>query len=382
MDNKYLYTLIGILVLAVIIQYISYNSLKVLNEDIIKGKNAKIEQLTNEKNELEAEYAKLAIEFEKLKETNFELERNYNSLNISYSELNSSYSNLMNNYSNLSFSYSELKKETESLISKIDEYGKKIDESMKWFANNAELSNMANSEKTTLKSDLEYECLDIEYDNCKIKTACLPLVNDVFHGLRYLQDISTYGKTDKLASLDEFIQNKGGDCEDYSLFYKAELNSLFSECKGKKIEIEAFVESPGSEKYFVNNRNNWYLKDVRPITVINERNIYPSVVCYLTEPKLGHCVIALSQYPINKTQDISNLNGAELVEPQDGSYVGMIRNEFTMPTGYKLGINQIMIVITDNDLYSYDEENGKWIGYSDFKNEINGMKQRIYSLVQ
>jgi len=382
MDNRYLYTLIGILVLAVILQHISYNSLKALNEDIIKGKNAKIEQLTNEKNELDAEYTKLAIEFEKLRETNFELERNYSSLNSSYSELNSSYSNLMKNYSNLSFSYSELKKETESLISKIDEYGKKIDESMEWFANNAELSKMTDSEKTTLKSDLEYECLDIEYDKCKIKTACLPLVNDVFHGLRYLQDISTYGKTDKLASLDEFINNKGGDCEDYSLFYKAELNSLFSECKGKNIEIEAFVESPGSEKYFVNNRDNWYLNDVKPITIINERNIYPSVVCYLNEPKLGHCVIALSEYPIDKTQDISNLNGAELVEPQDGSYVGTIGREFAMPSGYKLGMKQIMIIITNNDLYSYDEEKGKWIGYSDFKDEINGMKQRIYSLVQ
>lgn len=382
MNNRYVYILITILILVIIIQHINYNSLKEKSEYTIAKKNEQIENLKKEKNELEKEINIITGELNKTKEDYFKLIDEHTELYKMYNELNSTFYELMKNYSNLSFSYYELKKETENLMSSIDEYGRKIEESMEWFANNAELSKMTNSEKTTIQSDLKYECLNIENDKCVIKTACLPLVNDVFHGLRYLQDVTTYSKTDKLASLDEFINKKGGDCEDYSLFYKAELNYIFSECKGKMIEVEAFVESPGSTHYFVNNRNNWYLKDAAPIKIINEYYLYPYVVCYLTEPKIGHCVIALSKNNINKTQDIWNLNGAELVEPQDGSYVGRIGREFGMPSGYKLGIKQIMIVITNNDLYSYDEESGRWVGYSDFKQEIDKIKKRIYDLTQ
>lgn len=371
--EKILVAVILLLFFLNVYQYISYSNLKQLHIKYVNQINQEINNLKLEKERLTKELSLLTEKNDKLKNEFSNLQNNYSILREEYAALNESYVNITGNYTSLQNKYNTLKEEAEKLIAQLDEYAAKINESMSWFSSNSNIDYMKDRLKTSLANDLRSECYSISSDECRIKTSCFLLVNSEFYGLRYISDTSLYGKEDKLASLDEFLSNKGGDCEDYSLFYKAEVNNILNKCSGKKVVIESYIITNNGEKYYVNNRQTWYIEDAEGRELKNG-NKYPYVVCYLTEPSLGHCVVAFSRYKINDSTQISLLYGAELVEPQDGSYVGEIGKEIRLPT-LPDRINELMIVISDDDLYSFDE-NG-WKGYKDFDSQIEKMKNEL-----
>lgn len=355
-----------ILLILNVYQYISYTNLKELYINYKEKAEADIEKLVLEKKNLTYELQNSIYENQKLSEKNKNLE------NL-YSQLNETYTKTVENYTFLNKEYQNLKDEAKTLLTKLDEYEEKINESMGWFSLNSNIENMNNSLKKSIQDDIKSECYRIVFDECRIKTACFYLVNDEFYGLRYLTDVSLYKKNDKLASLEEFLSNKGGDCEDYSLFYKAQINYVLGKCKDKRIVLESYFPSENGARYFVNFRETWFIRDVE-VKELEQGNTYPYVVCYLTEPSLGHCVVAFSRYKINSSDQIYLLDGAELIEPQDGSYLGEIGKEIRLPVNPNQ-INELMIVINNNDLYSFDE-NG-WTGYQDFKTRINEMRNEL-----
>ncbi|MEM3654712.1 MAG: hypothetical protein QXO60_02160 [Candidatus Micrarchaeia archaeon] len=364
--EKILAVAVFLLILLNIYQFNRYNSLRELHLNYVENATSNIEKLNSEKQEL-------ITSLQSALEKNENLKRKLNEAEANYSQLQNEYQMLTQNYTLLGSRYEQLKDEANALLAKLDEYSQKINESMSWFSQNSNIEKMNNNLKTSLVSDLKTECYKIILDECRIKTACFYLVNDEFYGLRYISDTSLYNREDKLSSLDEFIANKGGDCEDYSLFFKAEMNNVLSKCSNKKIIIESYMPIENGNRYFINNRDTWFIRDVEA-KELKPGNIYPYVVCYLTEPLLGHCVVAFSQYKINNSSQINLLNGAELIEPQDGSYMGEIGKEIKLPV-FKNGINELMIVISDNDMYSF--ENGEWIGYADFILSIDNMKKEL-----
>jgi hypothetical protein len=196
------------------------------------------------------------------------------------------------------------------------------------------------------------------------------LVNEQFMNLEYKDD-TTLGKQDKFISLSEFLQNKGGDCEDFSLLYKAEINYLLDNCTKNKITIDAFV--PGSGKYFLDNSNTWYYSDAKKYT-LKQGYTHPNIVCgFLKDPNKsdafgGHCVVAFSKEKITSINNLENLNLAELVEPQTGQYLGHViyggeafKIEYYVDGEYiPEDSSYIKQIITNDDYYLY---HGGWKSY-------------------
>lgn len=295
------------------------------------------------------------------------------------------------NIGQLSETNQGLQKEIEQTISEIEKYQKEIQESIKWFKDNSILEE--ESGKYGIISYLKNNCFKKEGDICKIKTGCLYLTNSEKIGVEYKQDIDVFGKEDKLQSLDDFLENGGGDCEDYSLFYKAEWNLILDYCKDieqENIKVESWdVDKFAQSKYFLDFDEEWYFEGVSKVN-LKKGYIYPNVVCgniYNLNTKTinGHCVIAFTKKKIITKKDLIELNLAPLVEPQDGSYMGLINDNYSgiylleeadncrrfIPDSY------IFSIITDNDYFLFSFDNCEWISYSIFDEELSNQKQNL-----
>jgi hypothetical protein len=202
----------------------------------------------------------------------------------------------------------------------------------------------------------------------------------------YKLDEITSSKTDYLQSLTQFFENEGGDCEDFSLLFKAQINYLINYCDKEKIIIEAYTQTKNENEYFVNYNNSWFLSKAKAKELSLE-NIYPTIVCgnmydLRSEQINGHCVIAFSSKKINSVEDLTYLVGAQLVEPQSGEYLGTINNHSIVGDGGEDLVNQnfsnifliskenystiisypsyIHTVITDNDLFHFSFSSKEW----------------------
>ncbi|MFA5931295.1 MAG: hypothetical protein WC821_03205 [archaeon] len=300
-------------------------------------------------------------------------------LNSKLIELQSKYSSLSSSNAALDKSYLELKQEAQGTISKIMDYESSIKSSLAWFQTNSVFSSFQKNVLLNLKSS----CLE-KSSSCEINLGCFFLVNKEFVKYSYKTDITTSNSEDKLQSLEDFMKNKGGDCEDFSLFFKAEFNSLVRSCASKPVKLFAWVEKKGS-RFWANYSNTWYMDDATK-KYFDVNNIFPTVVCGsmldLMSGKInGHCVIAFSEKEILSSSDISSLESAELIEPQSGKYLGYVGNEsgiflITSPSATNSYIN---ILITNNDLFLYS--NGKWNSYGSFGSELLLRKSALENLL-
>ncbi|MFH1063572.1 MAG: hypothetical protein V1729_00660 [Candidatus Woesearchaeota archaeon] len=296
-------------------------------------------------------------------------------------DLNSSYEEIQIQHGTLSQDYQGLKIQVTGTLEKIDEYNEEIEESMDWFRYNSALGK--SQKEGFARMYIDTDCYYPADNACYIKTGCLHLVNTENLDLRYRYDLETSKEIDKLQSLSEFISNKGGDCEDYSLFFKAEWNYLLDQCMKthdpEKIIIEGwYQDEKSSDRHWLDYDKDWYIDDVTGIK-LSKGYIYPNVVCglvynfRLAKPS-GHCVIALTQKRMESLQDIELLDHAYLIEPQDGSYMGRV-NEVP---GLKLLVDgereeliftpHIFSVITDNDYFLF--YNSAWHSYSQFEDQL------------
>jgi hypothetical protein len=288
-----------------------------------------------------------------------------------------------------------LQLETEGLISKVDSYEKNLQDSMQWFSTNANLSGIEDRFKTEqVQYSLRDNCFIFEGGKCKIKTGCLWVTNTKM-GLEYKSDIEYAGQSDRLLSLQEFVRNYGGDCEDYSLFYKAEMNQILDECSSyipSNIALESFVPG-GYEDYFLDfnteQETRYYLPQTQPFQ-IKAGYIYPNVVCGQlydgdTRQISGHCVIAFTRNKIKTVSQLRlELNGAPLVEPQDGEYMGLINSNSNiyLSSATQQHDSYIYIVITDDDEFLFEDESGTWTSYSTFSQDLESLKQEIIATLK
>lgn len=300
----------------------------------------------------------------------------YDSLSVDFARLNSSYSKLESEHSTLDSSFKDLRGEVDNTIGKITQYEKDIQSSMDWFKSNSQL------DYSDAKTFLFIECVSEEDSGCYIKTGCPWLVNQEYLGLRYKSDYYTSDKADDLQSLDDFITSDGGDCEDYALFYKAEWNFMTSKCKSEDIFVDSWSYVDDGGRYWLDWDKDWYVDGAKDVRI---EVGFPNVVCgriydYNTQTVIGHCIIGFTKEPIEKIEDLSLLDGAVLIEPQNGEYMGHINTDsgIILPKdGDRVSefASYIFVIITDNDYFGYSEEESEWQSYSRFLEQLQGQKQ-------
>jgi len=287
---------------------------------------------------------------------------------------------LKKEYENLSIEYAELNRDAEEMLGTIDEYKKDIEASMEWFEMNSNI-NMINDSfaREKLKGLLQSRCIEKNDDLCIINTGCIYLVNSEYFDAEYINDTSIYEEEDKLQSLDEFLMHRGGDCEDFSLFYRAELAFLIEKCGGREVVLDSWQPVEHEKRFWLDAGHNWYLRYADGMFLKGYK--YPYVVCGMlydsvNEEKGGHCMIALAKEEINGVDDIELLNGGVLIEPQDGRFVDYIGNKTILVADEEDfdAPYYIYEVIIDNDLLFFRDE---WLGFALFDERLDSIKERF-----
>ena len=364
--NIRLYLIILILLLSGITMYQHY----ILNS------------IKEEKAAIEANFSSYKIEAtDKINQ----LQNKIYQLNQSYNILKERKEELDKKYAEINETYQILRGEANKTVKTLKEYEREIEKSIKWFKLNSYLNSTF--KQIEIETEIDRNCFEIRGDKCYIKTGCLYLINTKKLDLKYKKDIATILEEDKLQSLENFIKNGGGDCEDYALFYKAELNYILEECKDitkKNIIFESYyIDEKSDDRYWLDYDKDWYLNDVTK-TSFNSY-IYPNIVCgNIYDLNLGevsgHCVIALTQNKIEKIEDIDKeLDGAPLIEPQDGSFIGYV-NRLSYGENNYISTVDITDVITDTDYFIYSKE-FSWISYSFFRNKIEDQQNKLITLI-
>lgn len=246
---------------------------------------------------------------------------------------------------------------------KLNEFQIIVQDSIQWFKQNINIENYG--DYGLIREELS-RCVHY-MDGCRIDLGCLYSTNKK-NGFEYKLDEKTSKKADFLQDLRQIFSNKGGDCEDFSLLYRAEYNYLLSQCL-----------------------RNYSRSEIVPYTGDMEINkTYMYIVCGTWDPKeivaewAGHCMVALSKAPIASTSDVySAIKASTLIEPQNGQFEGHMGETDTIyifPDGQPPNtLYYIDFVITDDDLkifYAYSDE-VKWFGYQDFMVYISDLRNKV-----
>ncbi|MCX8163151.1 MAG: hypothetical protein N3D10_01200 [Candidatus Micrarchaeota archaeon] len=278
----------------------------------------------------------------------------------------------------------ELKNLEENLKTKEQEFGKikqeyldlllELNESVKWFKNNSAIE-----QKYSWKSDILIERVtkDCVFKD-KLNLACIShLMENTAISIKYKND-SELGKVDFLQSVKQTIDREGGDCEDYSLFFKALLNTL----KQSKINatIELFKYDPKVDSIFViyplkreASESYWYMPHSYSYPTLKLNESYFYVVCYLENETQGHCVVAIDKNKINNSEQLILLDGAELFEPQNGQFVGKLeklKNKllYCYQEQKQKSCYDVILIISDWDIYY--KKNEQYVGLKDYEKKI------------
>jgi len=299
----------------------------------------------------------------------------------------------------------------ESLVSDInatkkslDDFERQINESTAWFSNNSNITPVRQFRE--MQNQLSTFCIDVYGDTCRIKLSCPRLVNDEYSQFEYLTDSSLFGKTDKLQSLQEFADNRGGDCEDYSLAVKAELNYIAQKCRDQglsKIEYEP-VEYASGNQYIIkkdtysNPPVTWFYSDAKGVQLPLDYSNY-SVVCGTFAVGVsangtivlgGHCLLGFSKTRIANSSDIyPAISDAYFVEPQTGYVVdttGYLKPQSGEAHGAEFRSTQASIwtIITGDDFYIYaQQDNGTWLwrGYRDIYGQTETIRASLERII-
>ncbi len=264
------------------------------------------------------------------------------SCNESYALLSGKHLNCTKENYLLTTSLSDTRDEIEDLSESLTNFEEEIAQSMEWFTDNSNTNSMA----TRLKMR-SHECSQGD----EVNLACIPLVMEEEEGWSYHVE-----PRDRLLSFDEMAWEGGGDCEDWSLFFKGTINYLRQRGAGKDQDLIAWQPGPGSFTIY----NGWYYENAAPRKVGTiDDNVY--VICYDS-----HCVVAISPETIIDSSDIPKLEGSPAIEPQNGQYLFTIGDGFghEVCSPSSCDTDDIFIVITDDDIYEH--YNVGWLGYKDF----------------
>lgn len=311
-----------------------------------------------------------------LKNDSHNLEENFKALKRSYQlvtkenqALRESNVKLKQESASLSTSIKNTQFEVEQTIEKLNEFDSTVKDSIRWFKENTNIENL--SDYDTIKKQLD-KCVKLS-DSCDIDLKCIYTINKN-NNIRYRYDEDTVGKPDFLKDLKLILKQSGGDCEDFSLLYRAEFNYLLDKCliNYSRDEIYSIAIDQKTEEPFK----------------IDEDYMY--IICGNFDPKEiignveGHCLNALTKGPINKSKDIyPQIAESIMVEPQIGEFYGNM-NSTDYVKLFNDGVppdtlHYVDFVITDDDLYIFDPYSDKveWKGYHDFLKDSQQIRNSV-----
>ncbi|MFH0737159.1 MAG: hypothetical protein V1827_00580 [Candidatus Micrarchaeota archaeon] len=340
-------------------------------------------ELAGTKNDLATVQDNLAAARSTIDERNREISLQQNKIENLTLDLSEKNSEMISLRSKLNETESELEEaqntleEAETEITGIREEAlamdEKISQSIAWFTDNSVLPSTLKTDRFISKA--ENGC--ISHD--KVSLACISYLMAQELDLQYKSDPTG----ERLYSLEEIIERKGGDCEDYALFFKAALNYLDLGDKG----LEAWA--PGIGRYIVyedwSTDTRWYYDDAEGMNLGGADTMKPYAACYFfdTEGTVweGHCVIMLTAMNISSSKDISadSLSDAVFFEPQDGGYLGRMGAEFQScedgQTGCEATPYSISFIITDGDLYEFSD--GRWNYYEGYRDRTAELLKKL-----
>ncbi|MCD6414806.1 MAG: hypothetical protein J7L23_04245 [Candidatus Diapherotrites archaeon] len=314
------------------------------------------------------------------------LEYNNSKLEKSLEKANSELENKDKELKEKGQQLSALKTDINSTLDELKAYETRLNDRMNWFRENSNIDHF--SDYKHFQDSLKSRCVKLEHGDCNINLACLSFVNSYKEGLEYKTDNETSGTSDALQNLESIISNKGGDCEDFSILFMAELNYLTGFCteKNTNASFTGFVQ--GGSIFYVENSRTYYLKNTEKKQLPKEyENYYMACGNFPEAPNVetssdvvGHCVVAFSPRPIASSKDVySSLKDAILVEPQTGELVYDLRNdtEMLVPSNSTYGRYFLYLVVTDKDSYDFDGNSGEWKGFEDFLSFVKDREREL-----
>lgn len=346
-------------------------------------RDSALSELSNTKTALNSSQRQLVEARAELENRMEEIERQKGDISALGQELNASRAETRSLMRRLNETEAELEETRDTLAEASDEISRireealemdeQINESIAWFKDNAELPE-------TLKADrfvnhVEKSCVG----DSTLRLACVSYLMKEDLGFMYKDDPTG----DRLYSIEEIITRRGGDCEDYSLFYKALLNRF----EGEDLSLEAWTTGTGRYVIYEDTSTGryWYYDDSDGITLGNAKVEKPYVACYFYgmegETRVGHCIIMLANSTIDSPDDITNkkLDGAMLFEPQDGQYMGSIGDEYTVceegDETCDMEDYSLTFIITDSDLFEFS--GGEWDYYAGSHEDIGTLIARL-----
>jgi len=265
------------------------------------------------------------------------------------------------------------KEDIEAIKDETQAMEEEIAQSISWFTENAELPSVTKADR--LVSFIEKGCMDEK----RLNLACIAYLMEDEADIVYRSDPGQ----DRLYSIKEILDRKGGDCEDISLFFKATL----SELERQDIELEAWTAGSGNYEVYLDKDTStrWLIEGARGVDVGRMDEKEPYVACYFYGSdgytKLGHCVIMLTNVSIEGPMDLTtgNLADATFIEPQSGQYMGRMGSEYLSCEDGQDGCEDISysiaFIITDEDLYQFGD--GRWNHYAGYKERIEELASEL-----
>jgi len=308
-------------------------------------------------------------------------------LNITQSRLNASENELSDTKSELAQNKEQLKTEIADMRYELDTMQSNINDSMAWFRTNAELPknyawNVDVFEERTIK-----DCVDKENE---LNLACIAyLLETTAVNLRYKDDMDTSNRSDYMQSVKDTLKNAGGDCEDYSIFMKATLNTIREQKSGLSLVgfgdgKDWFIVYPTVDGWTDDTTCQtdgcYYYSNSRKVALgsVDKSKYY--VVCFDVDESSGHCALASSEFDIRTNADIPKLYGSPVFEPQTGEYLGTIGQEYPLCDPSTMDDcegtpDTVYIVISDYDLFQVTD--GEWQNYAGALDKTNAAQSAL-----
>jgi len=349
-----MYGVVILLALLILYFYLESSSWRTYSEEL-ETKNVNLNEtlvLTESRlnNEIDSLNSELETTKQNLNETGSSLEQCYSDLDERSSELEV----CLSRNEELGEFLSETSDELENLSAQLDAFEAQIKQSMSWFTNNSDMD--------TLSMSFKYQ-VDKCTTNTVINAACIPIVMKEEKHWSYKRD----EELDDLLSLEEMSLNNGGDCEDWSLYFKAAYNYLKAEDRPERYLLSVV---PGIGDFQIYGDHYYTGAEGKEVGTTDD---YVYIICYDS-----HCIVAISDQKIKNSGDIYKLRGAPAIEPQNGQYMFTIGNLLApdICSPQYCDYSDIWIVITDDDIYDF-HYNWQWTSYKDYHEAAVYYKQRV-----
>ena len=344
--------------------YLALSDLQISTSNEISSLSSQLTSAQNNISTLQTQYSSAKS---MLSKTEKELANAYQSLEQEKILKQTALDELKSTKENLSQTQLQLnaaQQKADGIKEEVQSLEKNLNASMSWFKQNSQLNSQDSWDIDIFLKRIRSDCIL----NNTLNLPCINYLNErtVLH-LEYLDDLEA-GETDHLQSLEQSIKRRGGDCEDYALFFKAIMQTLKSD---DDLYLKAW-EPAQSGDYVVwpqveNPEMYVYYNNARGRIISNLKNSHPYVMCYTADIYSGHCRIALSENKLT-SDTIQNLDGAQVFEPQTGKFGGTVGVNYFVCASTQEQCYQtpgaITLVISDSDIIQITDS--KWVSYDDY----------------